>query len=378
MSLTAFTHHFADLPDPRVNRGRNHRLSDILTIALCAVIAGAEGWDDIEAFGHAKQEFLVTSLGMDLPLGIPCADTFRRLFARLDPEAFCACFRAFTQTLHTKTKGEVIALDGKVLRHSFDTALGQSALHLVSAWTSQNHLVLGAVATEDKSNEITAFPRLLRLLDLAGCIVTIDAMGCQKEIAQQIVSQGGDYVLALKDNHPHLFEDVENFFAYHQEKGWDGVDVQSCQTVEKDHGRIETRRCVLVRLEAEDIGFGDIQQDWKGLRGLALVESVRQIGEKRSKECRYFVSSLCGKAEQVLEAVRSHWGIENRLHHVLDVSFNEDASRIRRDHSAQNLATLRHLALNQIRQEKRSKGGIKARRKRAGWDDAYLLQVLVS
>lgn len=378
MSLPALVEHFADLPDPRVNRGKNHLLLDILSIAFCAVICGAEGWEDLEAFGRAKQTWLQTHLQLRLPYGIPSHDTFRRVLARLDPQTFGACFRAWVQTLQTKTRGEVIALDGKVLRHSFDTAFGQTALHLVSAWASENRLVLGAVSTEDKSNEITAFPRLLRLLDITGCIVTIDAMGCQKAIAAQIREQGGDYILALKDNHPALAEDVERFFLEAEAHQFADLSARCCQTVEKDHGRIETRRCCVVTLPQNDLFFGDVQQEWVGLRSLSCIQSQRQRGEKITVERRYFLSSLTGSAKRVLRAVRAHWGIENQVHHVLDVSLNEDACRIRRDHAAENFATLRHIALNLLRQEKSSKRGVKARQKQAGWDDTYLFKVLVS
>lgn len=378
MSLPGLIEHFANLPDPRVQRGRNHLLLDILTIALSAVISGAEGWEDMEAFGRAKRDWLQEQFGLELPYGVPSHDTFRRLFTRLDPEAFEQGFRNWTQTLKTRTQGEVIALDGKVLRHSFDTAFGQTALHLVSAWACENRLVLGAVPTQDKSNEITAFPRLLRLLDIAGCIVTIDAMGCQKAIARQIIEQGGDYVLALKDNQPTLAEDVERFFVQAQAQQFADWSYDFYQTLDKDHGRMETRRCHLVRLETSDVYWGDVQQGWVGLHSLVFVESERQMGEKTTCERRYFLSSLSGSAKRVLRAVRHHWGIENRLHHVLDVSLNEDACRIRRDHAAENFATLRHLALNLLRQEKTSLRGIKARQKQAGWDDNYLLKVFAT
>jgi len=378
MPLPAFLDHFSDLPDPRVERGKHHSLLSLLTIAFCAVLCGAEGWEDMTTFGQARQDWLQTHLGLDLPFGIPSPDTFRRVFSRLDPEAFGTCFRAWVQTLRRKSKGEVIALDGKVVRHSFDTAFGQTALHLVSAWASENRLVLGAVSTEDKSNEITAFPRLLRLLDITGCIVTIDAMGCQKTIASQIIGQKGDYVLALKGNHTHLAEDVERFFERAEAHKFADLSVRACETGEKDHGRIETRRCVVITLAENDLFFGDVQAEWAGLRSLVRIESVRQIGEKSTTERRYFLSSLTGSAKRVLRAVRSHWGIENALHHVLDVSLNEDACRIRRDHAAENMAGLRHVALNLLRQDTTHKRGIKARQKQAGWDETYLLKVLTN
>src|SRR5580704_9297647 len=301
------------LPDPRVERTRLHHLIDILSIAVCAVICGAEGWDDFVAFGRAKQDWLKERLGLQLPSGIPSADTFRRVFARLDPQALQTCFRNWTRLLHVRTHGEVIALDGKVVRHSFDTACQQGAIHMVSAWAARARLVLGQVKIEDKTNEIPTVPALLRLLDIHGCIVTTDAMSCQKATAATIIEAGGDYVLAVKDNQPTLYADMVARFAYAEAHGYEDIVHRHRTEVDKGHGRIETRTCDLLPLAPQDPLWGDVQQQWAGLGGLAKITCSRQIGDKISTEVRYFISSLPPSASAVLRAVRAHWGIENRL-----------------------------------------------------------------
>jgi predicted transposase YbfD/YdcC len=372
MCASPFIEHFGTLPDPRVDRTKLHALLDILVIAVCAVIAGAEGWEDIAEFGHLKERFFRERLGLELLHGIPSPDTFRRVLARLDPDAFGRAFLAWTETLRVKTKGEVVALDGKTLRHSFDTAAGQAPIHVVSAWAAQNRLVLAHVKVDDKSNEITAFPALLALLDLHDCTVTIDAMGCQKEIARQIIAQGGDYVLALKGNQGQIFEDVRLFFEDKTEGGFAGIRVRCDERTEKDHGRIETRRYWL----AKEIDWLAGREVWAGLCSIGMAESVRRIGEKVETERRYFLCSLQGSALKFGRAVRHHWGIENGEHYVLDVAFDEDACRIRREQGAENFAMLRHIALNLVRRERTATRGIKARLRRAGWDEEYLLRVL--
>jgi predicted transposase YbfD/YdcC len=374
MPLSSFVDYFAALPDPRVERTRLHGLLDILVIAVCAVICGAEGWEDIEEFGRAKEPWLRERLGLALPHGIPSHDTFRRVFARLDPTAFRRAFLAWATRLREKHPGEVLALDGKTLRHSFDTETGQAPLHLVTAWATENRLVLAQQPVAAKSNEITAFPVLLGLLDLQDSIVTIDAMGCQKEIARQIIQQGGDYVLALKENHPSMEADVRLFFEDAREHGFDPYPVRYSRSLEKDHGRIETRKYWLV----EGIEWLDGKEAWAGLCSIGMVESQRRLGEKTSVESRYFLSSLSGSVGKFAGAVRGHWGIENGEHYILDVTFDEDASRIRREHAPENFAVLRHLALNLVRREASSKRGVKGRVKRAAWDEEYLVQVLTS
>ena len=368
---------FASLPDPRVARTQRHLLLDILMISLCASICGADDFVAIARYGHAKEAWFKERLGLDLPGGIPSHDTFGRVFARLDPEAFGQCFLSWTQEMHRKTQGQVIALDGKTLRHSFDTASGKGAIHMVSAWAGSSGLVLGQVKVEAKSNEITALPKLLALLDLAGCVVTTDAMGCQKAIARQITEQGGEYVLALKDNHPLLHDEVRRLFAWGEAEGAKDLALSFCQSRDYGHGRQEVRRC----WATEQLHWLDETEEpvaWAGLQSVAKVECQRTLDGKTSVECRYFLSSLPADAKQVLAAVREHWGIENRLHWVLDMAFAEDGSRVRKDHAPQNLATLRHLALNLLRQEKTDKSGVKNRRLRAGWDDDYLVKVLIN
>lgn len=367
---------FSDLPDPRVERTRAHALMKILLISVSAVICGADGWDDIVAFAHAKRNWLNARL--DLGKGIPSADTFRRVFSRLDPVALQACFLKWTKCLHQYTNGEIIALDGKTLRHSFDTACGLDSIHMVSAWAASSRLILGQAKVDAKSNEIPAVPALLALLDIAGCTVTTDAMSCQRATAQQIISQGADYVLAVKDNQPTLNDAIRSRFEYVDAHPFEPSNKTVRNHSDKGHGRIETRRCELITLEADDPLWRDLQQDWLGLRSLARLTCTRQIGDKSTSEVRYFISSLIGNAAQVLRAVRQHWGIENRLHYVLDVSMAEDNCRIRRENGAEAFAVLRHIALNLIRQEKTCPRGIKARRKLAGWNHDYLSQILVS
>ena len=376
MSVVSFAAHFADLPDPRIARKRRHDLLDIVVIALCAVICGAEGWDDIERFGLAKEEWFRERLNLALPAGIPSDDTFRRVFSRLDTDAFAACFRRFVETLREVTGGEVIALDGKTLRHSFDTALGQKPLHLVSAWACRNRLVLGQTAVAEKSNEITAVPQLLALLDISGCVITADAMSCQKTIATQIVEQKGEYVLSLKDNHPHLAEDVAACF----ENTKSGRTFASSTTRDWGHGRTELRQVRCLFLEEIDPDWFDIQQEWTGLRCLVEVERERRVGDKVTREQHYFLSSLSrqnASAARLGKIVRQHWQIENGLHWILDVAFDEDACRIRRDNAPANWAILRHTALNLLRRHS-GKMGVKAKQKKAGWDETFLLEVIVT
>jgi predicted transposase YbfD/YdcC len=324
----------------------------------------------MELFGKSKEGWLKGFL--ELPNGIPSHDTFGRVFAHLDAQQFQDCFLEWVQAVSTLTRGQVIAIDGKTLRRSHDQSLGKAAIHMVSAWAAENRLVLGQTKVSEKSNEITAIPELLALLDVAGCIVTIDAMGCQKEIARLIIAESGDYVLALKEDQGQLYQEVKELF-----EDEDLVRVQGDfhETVNKGHGRLEHRQCWSIA-EQGCISYLNSRGEWQGLQSVAKVTGERGMGDKVSAESRYYISSLPGDAQQLLWAVREHWGIENRVHWVLDIAFREDESRVRKGHGQQNLATMRQMALNLLRQETTSKGGVKAKRLRAGWDEDYLIKVL--
>ena len=371
--MGSITLHFASITDPRIERSKKHKLIDILTITICGVICGADGWVDIAMFGEAKKDWFEGFL--ELPNGIPSHDTFGDVFSRIDPGQFSECFIEWVRAVSELTKGQVIAIDGKTLRRSHDRSAGKEAIHMVSAWSSANGLVLGQVKTDEKSNEISAIPELLKLLEISGCIVSIDAMGCQREIAKAIVDKGADYVLSLKQNQGNLYEDVKELFDGAFEFGFEDIDYDTYETVEKGHGRIETRRCWAIS-DPQGLSYIRSLSEWKNLNSVAMVKAERRIGDSVSVEKRYYISSLKGDARQLLWAIRGHWGIENSLHWVLDIAFREDESRVRKDNSPENLAVLRHITLNLLKQEKSLKVGINAKRKRAGWDNDYLLKVL--
>lgn len=385
--LIGFAHYFGGLPDPRYRRARRYPLLSVLFILLCGLLAGADTPATIARWAKTKRKWLRERV--ELPPdkhGIhttPSKQTLSRVLTRLDPVAFANCFQSWTEALHRKTEGEVLALDGKTVRHSFDTAVGSKAAHLVSVWAAANRLVLSQRQVEDHENEIVAIPDLLQRLDIGGCIVTIDAIGCQKEIAQQITSQGADFVLRLKDNHPHLCDSVEEYFTYWRSQDWkteqDGEPIahRFAQTTGKGHGRIEVRKCWVV----EDVPWLDLDQQWKGLRSIVAIEGERinsRTGQRISIETRYFLSSLSGEnsAREALRAVRLHWGIENRLHWCLDMVFREDESRTHKGHAPQNLAVMRKAAMNLFRQEKTQNLPLKAKRELAAWETDYLETLL--
>jgi predicted transposase YbfD/YdcC len=362
--------HFSSLDDPRASHSIEHHLLDIVLVTICAVICGADTWVEIEHYGIAKREWLETFL--ELPNGIPSHDTFTRLFARLCPEQLQQCFLNWVQAVFEIPGGQLISLDGKTLRGSYERGGKQGMIHMVSAWASENRLVLGQRKVTEKSNEITAIPQLLRVLDLNGAVVTIDAMGCQTEIAAQIVAQQGDYVLALKGNQGSLHQDVQQLFDHAHRQNFRDIEHDFYQTQEQGHGRTE-RRCYWV--------MGNTQyligaENWAKLTTIGCVESQRQVGDKITSEKRYYLLSLPLDAASFATAVRSHWGIENQLHWILDVGFREDQSRATQGHSAENLAVIRHLVVNLLSQEKSAKGGTRAKRLKAGWDDQYLTKVL--
>ena len=363
---------FDELNDPRLDRTRLHSLRDIVILSILAVICGADGFVQIEDFGKAKDDWLRKVL--DLPNGIPSHDTIGRVFSLLDPEAFAGCFMAWVGTVAERVEGEVVAIDGKTVRRSMDGAGNRGPIHLVNAWATANQLVLGQLRTSDKSNEITAIPELLRVLDLAGCIVTIDAMGCQKTIASRIVEQDAHYLLALKNNHPILHQEVRGFFDDGILTGFDGIQHDAHVEETHAHDRDEVRRV----WTSSELDWLPEAEEWTALRSLVCVEAQRTIlGKPTTTNRRLYISSIPDlAADEAARAVRAHWGVENQLHWVLDVAFREDDARVRKGHAAENLATVRKLALNLLKHEASAKRGIKSKRLRAGWDHRYLLKIL--
>jgi predicted transposase YbfD/YdcC len=382
---TSISEHFATLTDPRAERGKEHLLVDILTITLSAVICGADDWVAVATFGRVKEDWLRTFLA--LPNGIPSHDTFGRVFRRLDPDELRRCFLDWVRAVVGTREGseepgalgqQVVAVDGKTLRRSHDRRAGKEPLHLVSAWATASGLVVGQVATDAKSNEITAIPALLKLLALDGATVTIDAMGCQTSIAAQIVEQGADYVLALKDNQPTVHDRVRRAFADADAAVGTTLPLAALaahSTVEKDHGRIERRRCRAIG-DPDYLAFIDPDGAWPNLKSVVCIESTRRIGDTLSTEARHYLSSLPADAARLQRVIRSHWGIENRLHWVLDLAFHEDSSRVRTDHAPENLAVFRHLALNLLRGDPTRRIGLKNSRFKAALDESYLRSIL--
>lgn len=362
--------HFSLLTDPRVDRTKEHSLHDILVIALCAMLGGAEGFVDFEDFGHARLEWLRTIL--ELPNGIPSHDTFRRVFALLDPKQFADGFRSGTESLRKFVSREIIAIDGKTLRRSHQRTKGQEPIHMVSAWARENGLVLGQIQVNEKSNEITAIPELLRTLNLARCMVTIDAMGCQTKIATEIVAAHADCVLALKGNQSTMHDEVRIFLEDARANEFQGVRHDFLETSERGHGRQETRRYWMT----DEIDWLTQRAQWDQLHSLGMVESVRDLQGVITTERRFFLCSIGAKASELARAVRGHWAIENTLHWCLDVTFREDQCRVRTEFAAQNLALLRHMTINILKGELSKKRGIKGKQKNAGWDNSYLIKLL--
>ena len=350
-AIASIARHFAGLQDPRTGNAKQHIFQEILIMAICAVICGADGWSDVELFAKNKKSWLKTFL--KLPKGIPSHDTFGRVFAQIKPEEFQERFVEWVRAIEELTAGQVIAIDGKQLRRSHDHETGKAAIYMVSAWAIQSQLILGQTKVADKSNEITAIPELLQLVEITGCIVTIDAIGTQTEIAKTIVEGGGDYLLSVKENQGHLFEDIQYLFDVNVAQGF-VCEHSYSKTVNKGHGCVETRECWAVDKE-EYLALVRKHEQWKGLKSIIRIVSRRQIGKEVEAQTRYFISSLPADAKMILKTKRSHWKIENQVHWVLDIAFREDECRVRKDHAAENLAVLRHMALNLLKGRKQLK-----------------------
>lgn len=363
--------HFDELEDPRMDRQKRHLLSDIIFIGISSVICGGTNFVDMYDFGCAKEEWLNEHL--ELPNGIPSHDTFRRVFSLIDPDAFRSCFISWTQALSDTTQGDIIAFDGKTLRRSFDTATGLSAIHVMNAWSCENDICLGQMRVDFKTNEIKAMPALLKLLDIKGSVVTADALNCQKDIAEQIIKSGGDYVLAVKSNQPSLYEDVKLFFEDGLEEDFD-VPVGHCESNDWGHGREENRQCWSVSVDK--LEWFKHTKDWKGLKSIACVQSTRRTRDNESVENRYFISSLTNE-RAIARAVRCHWSVENKCHWVMDVDFSEDACRTRKDHAPENFALLRQTANNLIKKESSKGLSIRRKMKKAAYDTGFLTRILV-
>lgn len=366
-----FLKHFSSVIDPRKDtHNKRHILSDILVLTILASLCGAQTWTEVEEFGKAKKVWLKTFL--QLPNGIPSHDTIGDLYARLSPGSLQDGFLSWIQSMVQTNDGDIIPIDGKTIRRSYDQASGRGAIHMVSAWSSANGVVLGQLKTEEKSNEITAIPELLGILDVKGCVVTIDAMGCQKEIAKKIIEREADYVLALKGNQGTLYADVKLYMDSIIDQKIKNIPHMNFNTIDKGHGRIEERSYFVT----ESIDWLEQKKSWEGLKSVGVVESKRHIGEAISIERRYYISSLSANAERFGNTVRMHWSIENQLHWSLDVSFNEDQCRARKDNAPENFAIIRHIALNMLKMEKTAKVGLKIKQNKAGWNNNYLIKIL--
>ncbi len=362
--------HFSELVDPRLGRNRRHKLIDIIVLTVCAVISGCETWEDIEDYGEFKVDWLKRFL--ELPNGIPSHDTIRRLFIRLDPQGLQRCFFSWVEAVREQTEGDVVAIDGKTLRRSGDAASSKQPIHMVSAWAAENAMVLGQQQTSEHSNEITAIPALLDLLKVKGCIVTIDAEGCQTDIAKKIREKKSDYVLAVKANQPNLQEQVRDFFDDLTDDDLDDEWLEKHRALDKGHGRIEIREYY----HSHEIAALPRVKEFHGAKSIGMERSTRIIGEKRTTQVRYYVSSLDMHAQRFAHAVRSHWSVENSLHWTLDMSFREDDSRMRTGYSAENFAMMRRMALSIMKRDTHSKRSLKGRRRICSYHDKYLEQLL--
>jgi len=362
--------HFHTLTDPRRRREVTYPLINIVTIAICAVICGADDFVAIAEFGRKRRKWL--SQFLDLSAGIPSHDRFNAILGALKPAEFESCLLSWISDLHEITQGQIVAIDGKTLRHSFDAASSKSAIHMVSAWATENLITLGQVVVDQKSNEITAIPKLLEMIELSGCLVTIDAMGCQTEIAQKIVDQGADYVLAVKDNQPTLFHGIAEFYLNHSEDDFARTKVSVHRTRDHDHGRREKREYFVCPVPDDLPGCAR----WPELAAIGMAITYRTIKGKETAEVRYYILSKKLSGRRFGQAVRGHWSIENRLHWQLDVTFQEDQSRLRKGHADVNFSSLRRTALSLLKNNHSLKVGVKNKRLAAGWDEEYLAQVL--
>lgn len=369
----SITTHFGSMKDPRTGNAQLHLLSDLIVIAVCAAICGADTWVEVELWANANRKWLRTFLA--LPHGIPSHDTFGRVFALLDAQEFRRCFLAWIRAVMKLTQGQIVAIDGKKLRRSYDRTCGKKALIMVSAWATANGVVLGQLKVNAKSNEMKVIPELLKVLDLTGCIVTLDALNCQTKIATQIKQQNADYILAVKENQGTLHADLKDLFAGCLAENFLQVPHGYHRTVNKGHGRIEIRECWT--LSAPNyLDYLRQRRQWSGLQTVVMVRAERRLQGKRTRAIRYYISSLANDARRLLASVRKHWGIENSLHWILDIAFREDESRMRKLNSPENFAMVRHVAHVLLKQEHSEKVGIKAKRMKAAWDRDYLLQVL--
>lgn len=366
---TSIIEHFSVLEDPRLDRNKKHEMIDVIVLCVCAMVSGANGWKDIEEFGINKLDWLRQFVPFEN--GIPVDDTIARIISALSVKGFQDCFSSWVDSVATRSDGDIIAIDGKTQRRSYDKKGQVKALHMVSAWACQNGVVMGQVKTDEKSNEITAIPELLSKLELSGCIVTIDAMGCQTKIAKQIIDAEGNYVLSLKGNQGLLSEAVRHYFEMARKKDFKGIEFQYDESIDKGHGRVEERRYWLVT----DLDTLPKPERWAGLASIGMVESTRHCGDSISTEQRYFINSI-DTVKEFKHAVRGHWGIENSLHWRLDVTFREDDSRIRRGNAPHNVGVIRHMAINLLKSEK-SKRSVAGKRLRAAYNDAYRVKVLL-